>query len=196
MFGMAIHPTGAVSLSLAAPAHTLALLGVLLLFLGACGLTRRIAARDRLAFAAIVIYAFACVAVLNAGAVSGFILPPILQHMAHDTPAAAPQWRIVVGSIFQFNQAFSRIFSVAGSLAIFLWSVSALRNGGFARAVAIYGCIVAPLIIIGIAIGHLRLNVHGMAAIGLAQVIWFVLVGAQMCSRPPATTTSSDPTDR
>ena len=190
---MAIHPTAAASLTVSeaahlsvasAVAHSLAMASVLLLFLGACGLQRQIAAADRISFAAIVTYGFACVAVLVAGAVSGFIIPSIMTHMVHDIPAAAPQWRIVIDAIFQINQAFSRIFSVAACIAIILWSVSALRNGGFGRGVAIYGCVVSLLIILGIGAGHLRLDVHGMTVVGFGQVIWFVIVGIQLLSRP------------
>jgi hypothetical protein len=69
------------------------------------------------------------------------------------------------------------------SIAIILWSVSTLRNGGLGRGVAIYGCVVSPLIIVGIGIGHLRLDVQGMAVVMLGQVVWFILVGSQLCSR-------------
>src|SRR5580693_1842794 len=68
-------------------AHTLALVSVLLLFLGACGLTRHFAAKDRIAFAAVVTYGFAAVAVLTAGSVSGWVIPGILRLMARDAPA-------------------------------------------------------------------------------------------------------------
>lgn len=75
----AIHPSGMASqtadqvahLSLiSGAAHSLAIASVLLLFLGACGLTRCIAAPDRISFAAIVTYGFACVAIMIAAAVS------------------------------------------------------------------------------------------------------------------------------
>jgi hypothetical protein len=190
---MAIHPSGMASqtadqvahLSLiSGAAHSLALVSVLLLFLGACGLTICIAAADRLSFAAIVTYGFACVAIMIAAAVSGFTVPDLMKHMVHDVPDAARHWQIVIDGIFQINQAFARIYSVAASIAIILWSVSALRNGGLARGVAIYGFIVSPLIILGIAIGHLRLNVHGMGAVMLGQAIWFILAGSQLYSRP------------
>lgn len=191
---MAIHPTGAASLTpdqashlalASAAAHTLAIASFILIFLGACGLVRRIAAPDRLAFAALVVYGFACVAVFIAAAVSGFIVPNIMRHMARDVAANAPQWRIVIDAIFQINQAFARIYAVAASVSILLWSASALRNGGFRRETAIYGCIVAPLIILGVAVGHLRLDVHGMAVIGLAHAVWFIAVGWQLCFRKP-----------
>lgn len=190
---MAIHPTGAASLpaeqvshlsAISSVAHSIAMASVLLLFLGACGLALRIAAPDRISFAALVTFGFACVAVLIATAVSGFIVPGILERMVRDAPAAAHQWQIVITGIFQINQAFARIYSVAASLAMILWSASALRNGGFGRGVAIYGCIVSALIILGIGVGHLRLDVHGMAAVWLGQAIWFILVGSQLYPRP------------
>jgi hypothetical protein len=195
---MAIHPTGAASLSpeqvahlVAASgiAHSIGMVSLLVLFLGACGLTRRIAAADRIAFAAIVTFGFASVAVMIAMAASGFIFPDMMKHMARDVPAAAHQWQIVMDGVFQMNQAFARIYSVAASIAIILWSVSALRNGALgsalpSRAVAIYGCIVASLTIVGIGVGHLRLDVHGMAVVWLGQSIWFILTGYQLCSRP------------
>ena len=194
---MAIHPTGAASptveqverLSLVSgAAHSLALVSVLLLFLGAFGLARRIAADDRISFAGIVTFGFACVAILVAAAVSGFVAPDIAMHMVRDVPAAAHQWQIVIDGTMQINQALSRIYSVATSLAIILWSISALRNGGFSRGVAVYGCIISVLIIFGIAFGQLRLDVHGMAVVMLGQAIWFILVGSQLCSRPASRT--------
>jgi hypothetical protein len=190
---MAIHPTGMASLNaeqaahlaiVSGAAHSLAMVSVLLLFLGTCGLARRVASADRISFAAIVTYGFASIAIMIAAAVSGFIVPDIMKHMVRDVPGAARQWQIVITGIFQINQAFARIYSVAASIAIILWSVSALCNGGLGRGVAIYGCVIAPLIILGIAIGHLRLDVHGMAAVMFGQAIWFITVGSQLCSRP------------
>ena len=193
---MAIHPTGAASLTpgqaahlalVSGIAHSIAMLSFLLMFLGACGLTRRLAAfartpnPDRLAFAAIVTFGFACVALLIAATVSGFIVPGILRHMARDGAAGAPQYHLIVDAVFQFNQAFARIFSVAASAAIALWSVSALRNGGLGRGIALYGVIVAVLLTAGIVVGHLRLDVHGMAVVVLGQAIWFIVTGAQLC---------------
>lgn len=193
IFTMAIHPVGHHSLTpdqvrhlmlASGIAHSIGIMSVVLLFLGACGLTRSIAAADRISFAAIVTFGFACVAIFIAATVSGFIVPAIWAHMERDVPTAASQWRIVMDGIFQINQAFARIYSVGASIAIILWSVSALRNGGFGRGTAIYGCIISPLIILGICIGHLRLDVHGMAAVVLGQGIWVVLVGYQLYSRP------------
>jgi len=163
-------------------AHGLAIVSVLTLFLGACGLACAIAGRDRISFAALVTFGFACVAIFIAASISGFVLPEIMKHMTRDGVVEMRTWQIVIDGIFQINQAFARIYSVAASVAVVLWSVSVLRSGGLGRTVAVYGCIVSALIIVGVAVGHLRLNVHGMALVWSGQVIWFVVAGAQMAS--------------
>ena len=187
---MAIHPTAGGALTAAqvdrlavvsGVAHGIAILSVVVMFLGACGLAKGIAAGDRIAFAGIVTFGFACVAIFIAATVSGFIVPVTMKHMVRDA-ANMHMWQVVIDGIFQINQAFAKIFSVAASLAVMLWSISVLRNGGLSRSLAVYGCIISGLIIVGVCIGHLRLNVHGMAAVWLGQAIWFIIAGAQLCS--------------
>ena len=188
---MAIHPTAGGPLTAAqvdrlavvsGVAHALAMVSVVVLFMGACGLAKALAASDRLSFAGIVTFGFACFAVFIAATVSGFIVPSTMKHMARDAAANMHLWQVVIDGIFQINQAFAQIYSVAASLALILWSVSVLQNGGMNRSIAVYGCIISVLIIVGIGIGHLRLNVHGMAAVWFGQAIWFILAGAQLCS--------------
>lgn len=204
LFTMAFHPSGASSVTseqaahlsfVSGLAHSLALLSVLLLFLGACGLTRSIAAPDRLSFAALVTYGFSCVAVLLAASASGFIFPGILKDMIRDVPSAAHQWQITLDAVSQINQAFGRISVVAASFAIILWSVSVLRNGGFSRGLAVYGCIISALVILGIVLSRSRLDVHRMAAIALGQGVWFILVGSHLWSGPQ-TLMSQQPNSR
>jgi len=113
----------------------LATISFVALFLGTVSLTWRLAryegkeSPDRLAFSALVTLRFTCVAVLIAAAVRGFIVRTIMRHMARDTESNLPQYRLIIDALFQVNEAFSRIFSVAVLIAILLWSISALRNG-------------------------------------------------------------------
>jgi hypothetical protein len=176
---MAIHPTGqSAHLMIISPiAHILALISVLLLFMGAFGLYRFLAAPDRLAFAALVVFGLAVVAVSIAGTVSGFIMPTLIQRMSHDTPTTMPQWHIVIAAIFQINQAFSSVYTVGAAVAISLWSVCCLRLSRLSRGFALYGCITAPLIALVVMVGHLRLDIHGMTVVVLSQAIWFVGMG-------------------
>jgi hypothetical protein len=188
---VAVHPTGFSSISeaglshlafVSALAHSLAIGSLLLLFLGGCGLTRRTGGPDRTAFAAIVVFGFSCIAACFAVAISGFVMPNLARHMIRDLPAARQQWTVAIASAYELNQAFSAIFSVTASLAIILWSLSAFRNGGFGWKIAVYGCVVPGILILGIASGHHHLNVHGMGVVVAVQVIWFISVGAQLCS--------------
>jgi hypothetical protein len=191
---MHVHPRGTATITdeaqaahlaiTSAAAHSLALVSMLLLFLGACGLAHRLNRDDRISFIAIVTYGFACVAVLIAAAVSGFVVPAIVTHMAHDAAVNAREWQIVMSGIFQINQGMAQIFSVASSTAIFLWSLAALRNRGLNRALAIYGCIAGLAIVVAIPAG-LRLNVQGMAIVILAQALWFLATGVQMSRTAP-----------
>jgi hypothetical protein len=196
MLTMAIHPVaGSAPLTpeivarlavTSAIAHSLAIVSFVVMFLGACGLSRRLAAPDRLAFTAVVVFAFGSVAILVATSVSGFIVPDIMRRMVRDVPANAPQWKIVIVSIFQINQAFARIYSVAASLAIILWSAASLRSSdgerALGRGLAIYGCVACPTIIIAIASGLLHLDVHGMGLVVLIHAIWFILAGQRLYS--------------
>lgn len=196
---MAIHPTAGGVLTpaqfeqmaiVSAVAHSLAMISFVILFLGGLGLTRALAGReapdeqDHFALAALVTYGFAVVALQIATAVSGFIIPDIMRHMIRDGAANTPQWHTIIDAVFQFNQAFSRIYSVATSVAIALWSVSALRHGVLGRVVAIYGCVIAPALIGVLVTGVLHLNVHGMAIVVFAHAIWFITAGAQLLRGP------------
>jgi hypothetical protein len=192
---MAIHPVGQASITveqanrlaiISGFAHSLALVSVLVTFIGAIGLARHLWSDDRYSLAALVTFGFACVAVMIAASVSGFMTPTLLKHMLRDDPSATHQWHIVIDALVQINQAMSKIYSVGTSLAIVLWSVAALRNGGLNRALAIYGVVIAALITILIAAGHLRLDVHGMAIVAFTQALWFVFAAARLYrSSPP-----------
>jgi hypothetical protein len=191
---VAIHPVGGNKLSpdevghfawMSGAAHTLALASVLLLLLGSCGLTQTLAAPDRVAFSALVTFAFSTVGIMVAGTVSGWVVPGIMKLMAHDAAANAPAWRIAMVSIFQINQAMSRIYSVGAALAITLWSASSLQQSRLSRAVAVFGCIVAPLVALLILVGHLRVDVHGMTVVMVSEVVWFIGMGIGLLREDP-----------
>src|SRR5215472_5117865 len=102
---MALHPTsqdlgGGVGhadhmMQLNVAVHSLALVCIPILFLGALGLTRRLAAPNRLALSALVMFGFADVAVMIAAAASGLIAPGLFHHMAAN-PGMADTWRAVL----------------------------------------------------------------------------------------------------
>lgn len=207
MVTMAIHPVSMAQLTppqiqhlatISGIAHGLALASVLLLFLGTCGLTRALTGPDRLAFSALVTYGFAAVAIMIAASVSGWIVPDVMRLMARDVATnsgSQADWRIAIAAIFQINQAMARIYSVGAAVAISLWSARCLRSGQLSRGMATYGCVTAPLIAVLIFIGHLRLDVHGMAVVMLSEVVWFVGMGIALSRTDArAARTGSQPT--
>jgi hypothetical protein len=198
---MALHPT---SQDVASPGnaghmmqlnvavHSLALVCIPILFLGALGLTHRLAAPNRLALSALVMFGFADVAVMIAAAASGLIAPGLFHHMAAN-PGMAEAWRAVLILNGHLNQAFAMIFVVASSAAIVLWSAAILRSAGFSRLLGIYGCIIGPLTVIAVISGHIRLNVHGFGIVVLVQAVWFISAGVLLWKedQPPAQLTSA-----
>jgi hypothetical protein len=179
---MAIHPVAGGKMTpdqverlatVSGIAHGLALASVLVLFLGTWGLARILAGPDRISYAALATFGFSAVAVMIAASVSGWVIPNIITLMARDNPANQGTWKIAIASIFQINQAMSRIYSVGTAVAITLWSVCVLRMRRPGRGLAIYGCLTSPLVAMLIILGYLPLHVHGMTVVMLSEVIWF-----------------------
>jgi len=182
---MAFHPTAhdlgspehsASMMQLNVAVHSLALICVPILFLGALGLTQRLAAPNRLALSALVMFGFAEVAVMIAAAASGLVAPGLFHHMSAD-PGMADTWRAILTLNGHLNQAFALIFVVASSIAIVLWSAAILKGNTFSRPMGIYGCILGPLTILAVLSGHVRLNVHGFGLVVLSQAVWFIAAG-------------------
>ena len=107
-------------------------------------------------------------------------MPNIIKSMLRDDRSNTHQWNIAIQSMFQINQAFSKLYSIGTSLAIVLWSVATLRSGGLSRAHAVYGIVISALITLGIVVGHLRLDVHGMAVVAVTQAFWFLFAAGQL----------------
>lgn len=168
--------------------HALALASLPVLFLGALVLWRRLGSDDALPMAGLVLYAFALVAVMNAAVFDGLVTASIAPRISDATPTASEGWRIAFIYNGHLNQAFARVFVVASSAAIVVWSVAILRNGALARALGWYGCALGPITLVAVFPGQLRLDPHGFGLIVLGQAVWFISAGAQLwrSGRPEA----------
>ena len=155
--------------------HALAVASMPVLFLGALALSRRLESPDRLALTALVVYGFALAAVLVAAVVDGLVVPSLAREIMTAPPPATEEWRIAHYNGL-LNQSFARVFLVASSTSIVLWSVSILRSRTLAPSVAIYGLLVGPAVIAAVVSG-LRLDPHGAGSLILAQSLWFIVVG-------------------
>jgi hypothetical protein len=187
---MAFHPTGH---DLSAPGrfesvaklavfvHMLAVASAPISFLGALALVQRLQAPDRLAVSALVVYGFGLFALIIAAAASGFVATSMARELAASSGAAKETWDVLLDSNHFVNQAFAKLFVVAASIAIVVWSIAIVKSRALGRAIGIYGIVLGPPTVVLLLSGHLRLDVHGMGAVVLTQSIWFVLVGASMC---------------
>src|SRR5205814_2068816 len=159
--------------------HSLALVSMLALFLGACGLWRRLSLSRHLAFAGLVTYGFAMIAGMITGILNGFVAPRLIYRMMTH-PEAKQAWDIALHYSSDLAQSFAQVLVIASSLAILLWSIAIVRRGGLDRGLGIYGCIVAPLIMVAVLSSHIRLNVHGFGLVVLLQTVWFIVAGVQL----------------
>jgi hypothetical protein len=157
--------------------HVLAIAGIPFLFLGALALSRQLEMGGRLALTALVIYSLGLVAVMIAPAMSGLVGTQILRKtVTHG--AGSDQWRLLMEYNFLINQAFAKIFVVASSAAIVLWSFLMVKGRALSMALGVYGLLLGPAIIIAMISGSLSLDAHGFGLIVFAEAIWLILAGA------------------
>jgi hypothetical protein len=156
--------------------HSLALASIPVVFLGAWGMTRRIDGADRSAWAGLVLYALASIAVMNAAVCDGLIAPVLMRKIVAASAETRDMWQTLMNFNFQMNQAFARVYAVGSSLAVVLWSVSVLRYRTLGRGVGIYGVILGVLTAVGICSGFLTPDRHGFGMLIFGQAIWFLSV--------------------
>ena len=86
-------------------------------------------------------------------------------------------WETLLDYNYFLNQAFARVYVVASFAAIFLWSLAIVRGRVLAAAVGVYGLVMAPVAVLAVASGHVRLGVHGFGLIMLVQALWLAAAG-------------------
>ena len=185
---MGFHPHGKISpaeldhvIPVLIGVHTLALFSIPILFLGAWGMTRWLAAPDRVAWAGLVFFAAGSIAVMNAAVYDGLTAPQLFRQIVAATPETQDGWKMLMHFNSQLNQAFARVYAVASAVALILWSVSILRNRTRGNGIGIYGIILGTVTALGIMSGRLTPDWHGFGMLILGQAIWFVIVGGKMC---------------
>jgi hypothetical protein len=178
---MAIHPHGAIASAQVETmarnltlVHSLALASLMILFLGTVGLSRQLRNPDRLEVIALVVFAFASFAVMNAAVMDGLVAPNVMRRIVEAGAGGGQSWQAIFRYNLEINQGFTRLYVVASAMAIVFWSVSMLKNKSMSRGLGIYGCLFSAIAIIVIASGRVPMDVHGFGAIVLGQAIWFV----------------------
>lgn len=186
---MAFHPTGHVLLGdfeRVAPVnravHTLAIAGTIVTFYGLLRLTRQFENRQALADAALVAYGFGAIAVMFAAIASGFIGTEMAAQALQAGDAGRAAYEPLADYNWAFNQACTKVFVVAASAGIALWSVAMLREPAFSAALGITGLVIGAAAAIATVAG-LRMDIHGFGAIVLGHGVWLVWTGAKLMRR-------------
>ena len=184
---MVFHPTGSDMLQsdphasragqlMAVLTHSLALISYPVIVFGLTGLYREISGRVPLKTAALVSIYFGAFMVMIAGAASGLVAPEITREILK-AGSDADLWHVLLAYNFAINQGFTKIFVVASSISLILWSLSIWSPEKYSRFVSITGFIVAGVSLLAFFAGHLSLDVHGFGLFAFAQAFWLILVG-------------------
>jgi hypothetical protein len=199
---MVLHPSGHIAaaqmertIRMLIAVHSLALACLPIVFLGAWGLSRRLASPDRLAFIGAAFYTFALFAVMNAAVADGLITPMILRQIVASAgvPVAIDSWQIVARYNFFTNQGYAQVYVVASIIAILLWSAAIWRNRILPRGLAIYGFILGLATLLALFSGHLNLDAHGFGLIVFGQAAWLIIAGRVLLSHGEVDTNIGHP---
>lgn len=190
---MSLHPTGtdvAQNASagghnvMAVGVHALAIAAIPVLLSGMLVLTMRLARSRDFAWLAFIVYSLASVAVMIAAVASGLIVTDLAHSYVSAEAAMRETLHAQMHLVGTINQAFAKVFVMFSSVAIMLWSIAMLRISTFGTALAALGIVAGVAMMLGVASGHLQLNIHGFGAVMLAQGIWMCWTGAVLMRVP------------
>ena len=186
---LALHPSGhelfipgqweAAARKLTA-VHSLALVCLPFLFLGALGLSRRQGWDDHWGRAALIFYGFSMAAVMTGVVLDGLVSPDLAREIVGATGTAGQGWRIALNYNSLLDMAFMRVFVVASSVAIGLWSTSMMRAREFGRAGGIYGLILTTATVVVLFSGLMGRYEHLFGIVFAGQAIWFFSAGLSL----------------
>jgi hypothetical protein len=128
---------------------------------------------------ALVFYAFGAVAIVSAATMSGLVMQQLTE--AAHTPGASTtgiDFQSLANQTHWLNQGFANVYTGLASLAVLIWSLS--WQGASAWIMRGVGVLLAGGILAWQLSGTLVLNVHGMAAVAFAQMLWMLLAATMM----------------
>jgi hypothetical protein len=138
----------------------------------------RIAPGRGAARAGFVAYAIGAGAMMGAALISGFVMSSLAAYYAGaGDPAPFVDFaRLSMAG----NQALAKLGVIAMSSAIVLWAVALLHDARRARWLAIVGFATGLAPAIALLAGAVRLDVHGMLLVIVAQALWNLAAGAEL----------------
>jgi hypothetical protein len=191
LVGMAVHPSGngramdmvrdlVANGAFNAYVHGFLITVYLSLVLGFFGLTQWLGGGRVAAQAGFVAYCASVIAATAAAISSGFVN----RTLAFNYLDAKPDEVNAVVAAFRvagaFNHAWGRMWVIALSAAIVLWSIELLGLRGFARPLGWLGLSIGIVAIIGLPLGLVPLTVVALVGVIAAQTAWSIGVGVLM----------------
>lgn len=161
--------------------HSLALISIPVSVFGFLGLSRKLGWERPLISAAFVAYSFGQVAVMCAAVINGLVAPVLTRQILTADESTQQILRSLLLNNSLLNQAFSKVFVVAESVAILLWSVCIMKSGRFAQSIGIIGYAIGISSLVALLFGHFRLNVHGFGLLVFGQATWSISLGLLLC---------------
>ncbi len=128
--------------------------------------------------AATVAYGIGTGAMIGAALISGFVVSGLGVYYA-GAPDPAP-FAELARACMAGNQALAKLGVVAMSAAIVLWSLALLRDPARERWIAVVGFVTGLAPAIALFAGAIRLDVHGMLLVVVAQAIWNLAAGTAL----------------
>ena len=187
---MAFHPTGHALLGdfgrvslINRSVHSLAIAGTIITAYGLVRLSRHLG-RDTLTDAAMVSYAFGAVAVMIAAIASGFVATDLAALVLEAGPDGRELYEPAVDFGWALNQASTRVYVVAASVAIGFWSFAMLAVPQFGRSLGMVGLLIAAVAVVATLAGMPM--IHGFGAIVLGHGIWFISTGVRLRAPVPS----------
>jgi hypothetical protein len=160
--------------------HSIALLSLPLWFLGAHGLSRRLAAAGHAAIVPLTFYGFGMAAMLSGVICDGLVMPGLARQIVNTSPNTSQGWRIAFNANELVAITFVHVFLVASSLAIIFWSIMIARKGALARGLGYFGLVVGVGTVVAVLAGYLDQHEHAFVMSILLQAAWLVSVGGVM----------------
>lgn len=161
--------------------HSLALISLPIWFLGAVGLSRRL---NWAGTAALVLYGFGSVAVMNGVVFDGLVSPGLAVQIIATTGTVGQGWRIAFNYNAMVDQAFMRVFVVASMAAIAIWSAAILKNR-LSRGLGITGLLLGTLGVVSLVSGLMNRSPHLFGAAIAAEAFWFLGAGSHLWRSSP-----------
>jgi hypothetical protein len=166
--------------------HSIALVSFPVLFMGAYGLSRRLASPGSsfpFAFSGLIFYGLSLASMMIGVVFDGLVTPGLARQIINTTGPVGQGWKIVFNYNGLVDQAFVRVFVVGSSIAILLWSASVLREK-LSRAAGIFGAILSVGALAAQLAGLMDRAPHVFLIVLVGQAAWFTMLGV-LLSRSP-----------